>query len=325
MEYRTLGATDLKVSVIGYGTWGIGGWGARDDDEALRALDAAFDKGINFYDTAYVYGDGHSEELLGEAFRKKRDDVIIATKIPPKTFRWPVKNDDPIEKTFPKDWIITCTETSLRRLKTDYVDIQQLHAWPEGYVDEDVWLEAMSELQQQGKVRYYGVSAHDWDPYGATRLVETGTIHSVQVIYNIFEQRPEEQLLPAALAKDVGIIARVPFEEGLLTGTIGPKTRFPKGDWRADWLTPKRLKEASDRVERLREFLTEDWPTLPMLALKFCLSHPAVSTVIPGMRRAAHVEANVKAAEGPLLAADVREALAEHAFVHGWMYPWAVS
>jgi len=324
MKYRQLGNTGITVSEIGFGAWGIGGgWGRQDDGEARNALACAFDCGITFYDTALGYGGGHSESLIGEVFRGRRDRVVIASKIPPKTYRWPALDSDPIRETFPAEHIIACTEESLRNLGTDYLDVQQLHAWAPAYVHEDEWYEAFQRLVQQGKIRAFGVSANDWDPYGAVGLAESGRCHSVQVIYNIFEQRPRERLLPAAQQHGVGIIVRVPFEEGLLTGSLRPGHRFEEGDWRADWLTPDRLAEAARRVDVLTAFLGPDCPTLAMLALKFALGHPAVSTVIPGMRSRRHVEANCAASDGKPLDASVMEALAAHAFVHGWKYPWS--
>lgn len=324
MKYRLLGRTGFRVSEIGFGAWGIGGmWGARDDAEAERALSRAFDLGVNFYDTAYVYGDGHSEELIGRFLRHKRSEIYVASKVPPKTFRWPVRPDDPVKNTFPKQWVIDCTERSLKRLHTDYLDLQELHAWTDAYTQQLDWLEAMEKLKNQGKIRAYGVSANDWDPYGPVNAVLAGLLDTVQVIYNIWEQRPVEKLFPAAKEKNVGIIARVPFEEGLLTGAYQPGHKFESDDWRSEWLTPERLAEAYRRVEKLKSFLSEDCPTLSSLALKFCLSHPAVSTVIPGMRRVRHVEENCAASDGQLLRDETIRALAEHAFVHGWKYPWS--
>jgi len=324
MDYRPLGRTHLPVSEIGFGAWGIGGtWGRLDDAEAIRALQRACERGVNFFDTAYVYGDGHSEELIGRALGHKRREIILASKVPPKTFQWPVRPDQPVTQTFPADWIIQCTERTLRNLGTDYLDVQQLHAWTDPYNEQLEWYEAFEKLRAQGKVHFFGVSANDWDPYGTVRLVESGRIDSIQVIYNIFEQRPAERLLPAALEHNVGIIVRVPFEEGLLTGTLNESTRFEESDWRRDWLSPERLAEARRRVEALRPFLAEDRPTLAALALKFCLAHPAVSTVIPGMRTVRHVEENVAVSDGKALPPEVVEALAQHAFVHGWAYPWS--
>jgi len=324
MRYRTLGRTGFTVSEIGCGGWGIGGgWGPRDDAEALDALSRAIELGVNFFDTALGYGDGHSEHLIGRAVKGIRDRVIIATKIPPKTGCWPVLAHEPVSETFPADWIVECTDESLKNLGTDYLDVQQLHAWTDPYTQQLEWHETLTGLQERGKVRAFGISANDWDPYGPVNLIRSGLIDTVQVIYNIFEQRPAEELLPAAQEHDVGIIVRVPLEEGLLTGALGPDHVFPEDDWRGGWLTPERLREAVEHVARLRAFLSDDRPTLAALALKFCLSHRAVSTVIVGMRRVSHVESNCAVSDGKLLTANDLDELTKHAFVHGWQYPWS--
>jgi aryl-alcohol dehydrogenase-like predicted oxidoreductase len=322
MQYRELGRTGIRVSEIGFGGWGIGGWGPVDDAAALDALHLAYDLGVTFYDTALGYGDGHSEELIGLAFRHRRDKVVIASKLPPMTEVWPVKPHEPIATTFPAAWIIAKTEESLRQLGTDYLDVQQLHAWTDPYTYLDEWRDAFLRLKQAGKIRAFGVSANDWDPYGAVNLARSGRVDSVQVIYNIFEQRPAERLFPAAIEGETGIIVRVPFEEGLLTGKLTPEYVFPEGDWRAEWMTPERRAVAAPRVEALKQFLGPDRLTLPALALKFILAHPAVSTVIPGMRRPEHVRANVAVSDGVPLDKETVEALEAHAFVHGWLYPW---
>jgi aryl-alcohol dehydrogenase-like predicted oxidoreductase len=323
MQTRQLGKSGIQISEIGFGAWGIGGWGARDDAEATRALRRSFDLGVNFFDTALAYGNGHSEGLIGNVFKTERDKIVIASKIPPKTSRWPVKSNEPVQDTFPMDWVMECTEKSLKNLGTDYLDVMQLHAWTDAYCQQTEWLEAFQRLKQQGKIRAFGVSVNDWDAYGGVGLAKAGLVDSIQVIYNIFEQRPAAALLPAALASHTGIIVRVPFEEGLLTGALKPGYKFADGDWRANWLTPERLSEAAPRVEALKQFLTPDRPTLPSLALKFCLSHPAVSTVIPGMRKVANVEANTAASDGVLLDEVTLRQLKEHAFTHGWSYPWS--
>lgn len=324
MQYRTFGKTGFKVSEIGYGAWGIGGgWGTKDDQQAIDSLKRAYDLGVNFYDSALGYGNGHSEALLGQVFKPVRDKVFITSKVPPKTKKWPVLPHENIKDTFPTDWVIECTEQSLKNLKLDYIDVQQLHAWTPAYVSQPEWRDAFEKLKKQGKIRAYGVSANDWDPYGTVSLVELGLIDSVQVIFNIFEQRPMEQLLPAARKHNVGIIVRVPFEEGLLTGKMGPGYQFEQGDWRASWATPERRAEAQKRVEQLKPFLAPDRPTYAALALKFILSHPAVSTVIPGMRKIRHVEENVKVSDGKLLSGPDFEALKAHKFIHGWSYPWS--
>lgn len=324
MQYRSLGRTDLKVSEIGFGAWGIGGgWGEKDDEEAIRALQAAYANGITFFDTAYAYGAGHSERLIAKALGNKRDDIVIASKIPPKTFKWPATNDDPIDKTFPADWIISCTETSLKNLEADCLDVQQLHTWAEAYLQQDEWYEALTKLQKQGKVRYFGISANDWDAYNSVSLIESDKIDSVQVIYNVFEQRPAEQLLPAAKKHNVGIIVRVPFEEGLLTGKFRAGHEFEEGDWRAKWMTPERLAEAEPHIQGVEAELDETYQDLPTLALKFILAHEAVSTVIPGMRSVKHVAANAAVSDLPALGEDKLERLQQQKWYHGWPYPWS--
>lgn len=325
MLYRKLGKSGIKVSEIGFGAWQIGGgFGKQDDAEAIACIHRAMDLGVNFIDTAAVYGDGHSEKLIGRAVAGRRGGVAIASKIPPKIPRQAIETDS-IKDVFPVDWIVRITEQSLANLKIDCLDLQQLHSWTPAFLHQPDWLEGLQKLKKQGKIKSFGVSANDWDPYGATELAKSGLIDSVQVIYNIFEQRPAERLLPAAIEANVGIIARVPFEEGLLTGHFGPDVKMDPTDWRAKWLTPERRREAAGRVDALKKFLKPDRPTLAALALKFCLSHPAVSTVIPGMRRIAHVDSNCAVSDGKLLSQDERKALEKHTFVHGWPYPWAVK
>lgn len=323
MNYRKLGKTDLKISEIGFGAWGIGGgWGIQDDAAALASLHRAFELGINFYDTAAVYGDGHSETLIGQAFAGRREQVVIASKIPPKTHQWPVKQGAIIGDVFPRAWIFEMTERTLKNLGTDYLDLQQLHAWTDDFTTQTEWREAFEELKKQGKICAYGVSVNDWDPYGGVNLVKAGLVDSVQVIYNIFEQRPDEQLLPAALEQGVGILARVPFEEGVLTGMFKPGHVFEAEDWRKDWLTPERLEIANQRLDKLRGLLDENAPDLATLALKFILSNPAVTSTIPGMRKQRNVEANVRASDAHPLKPEVLEQLRAQAFWHGWYYPW---
>ncbi len=323
MKYRTLGRTGFIISEVGFGTWGIGGgWGRKDDVEADRALRRAQELGVNFFDTALVYGNGHSEQLLGWAVKGCREKVFIATKVPPKNYRWPVTADMPLKDTFPPDWIIQCAEKSLKNLRTEYIDLLQLHAWTDSYTRQMDWLDAFTRLKRQGKIRAFGVSSNDWDSQGPVSAVHAGLFDTVQVVYNIFEQRPAEQLLPAALRHQVGIIARVPFEEGLLTGAIQPGHKFPEGDWRTDWLTEERMAQVAPRLELLKGFLGPNRKTLSALALKFCLSHRAVSSVIPGMRKMRHVNANCLVSDGMPLSEEELKELSQHQFHHDWKYPW---
>lgn len=322
MKYRTLGKTGIKVSEISFGGWGIGGgWGTKDDAMAEKALNLAFDRGVNMYDSAMLYGD--SEKIIGRVFKDRRDKVVLTSKIPPKTKGFPVLDHEPIETTFPADWIIECTENSLKAYGTDYIDVQQFHAWVDPYVQLDEWYQAIDKLKKAGKIRAWGVSANDWDPYNTVGLVESGKADTIQVIYNVFEQRPAEKLLPAAKKHNVGIIVRVPFEEGLLTGKIRKGHKFDDGDWRASFLTDERLAEAEPHVQAVEAQLDDTYKDLPTLALKFVLAHEAVSTVIPGMRRPAHVEANTAASDLPELSAAKVKALEAIKWYHGWPYPWA--
>lgn len=315
MQYRTFGRLGWRVSEIGFGTWGIGGmWGRRDDRQALAALRRAADLGVNFFDTALAYGEGHSERLIATALGADRRRCFVATKVPPMNYQWPARTQTPLAEAFPAEWIRRCTERSLRHLRRETIDLQQLHVWNDRWTDAEEWRAAVERLRREGKIRAFGVSINDHQPDSALRLVRMGLVDAVQVIYNIFDQSPAARLLPLCRRQRVAVIVRVPFDEGSLTGTFTPTTRFPAGDWRRRYFTPDRLAETVARVERLRWLVGGRAPTLAIAALKFCLSHPAVSTVIPGMRRVAHVEANVAGSDGRLLPRRSLERLHAHAW-----------
>jgi len=315
MKQRSFGKTGWKISEIGFGCWGIGGgWGPRDDREARAALRRALDLGVDFFDTAWIYGEGKSERLLGEVLRGTAKPFRAATKVPAKTMDWPAHPGLDIRKAFPAAWIIGCTEVSLKRLGLERVDLQQMHIWTDAWVEAEEWRAASEKLKKDGKIRAFGVSVNDHEPDSVLKLVATGEIDSVQVIYNLFDQTPAERLFPLAQEHGVAVIARVPFDEGSLAGAFTPETRFPKGDWRAGYFKGERLRETCERVERFKSLLGKEAPTLPALALKFILSHPAVSTVIPGMRRIANVEANCAVSDGRPLPKEKLAALKEHAW-----------
>ncbi len=219
MHYRRLGRTGLEVSEIGYGAWGIGKsqWLGAEDDESLRALGRAIDLGLNFIDTALGYGEGHSERLVGQVVREREERVYVATKIPPKNGKWPAPAGLHPDETFPADHVRECTERSLENLGLDAIDVQQFHVWHDEWVGEGDWLEAIEDLKKEGKIRFFGVSINDHEPQNAVRLIETGVVDTVQVIYNVFDQSPEDELFPACQEHDVGVILRVPFDEGALT------------------------------------------------------------------------------------------------------------
>lgn len=302
MKYRRLGRTGFEVSEIGYGAWGIGGkqWLGGSDDESLKALGRAIDLGVNLIDTALAYGDGHSEQLVGEVVRATRQRIYVATKVPPKNRLWPAQPGIPIREVFPYDYIIRCAEESLGNLKLDAIDLLQLHVWNPEWIDNDDWRRALGELKRSGKVRAVGISINDHQPDSALEIIKTGLIDTVQVIYNIFDQTPERALFPLCMEREIGVLARVPLDEGALTGNITPDTTFPDGDFRNFYFRGDRKQQVVEHVDALRKDLG-DGASLPDTALRFAISHPAVSTVIPGMRTVKHAESNSRLAdEGPL-------------------------
>jgi aryl-alcohol dehydrogenase-like predicted oxidoreductase len=317
MRYRKLGKTGLEVSELGFGTWGIGSdaWIGADDDESLRALRLAIEKGVNFLDTAYAYGDGHSERLVGSAVRESAETVYVATKVPPKNMEWPARPGVRAEEIFPADWIVACTERSLQDLGLETIDVQQLHVWSDEWVGQDDWLDAIDQLKRDGKIRFFGVSINDHQPENAIRLVESGLVDTVQVIYNVFDQSPEDALFPAVEAARVGVIVRVPFDEGALTGSVRPDTTFPEGDFRNGYFAGERKREVWERVQAIARDLDVEVERLPEIALRFCLSHPATGVVIPGMRSTRNVERNVQAAAAGPLEASQLAALRRHRWV----------
>jgi aryl-alcohol dehydrogenase-like predicted oxidoreductase len=305
------------VSEIGYGAWGIGGtqWGGADDDESLQALHRAIDRGVNFIDTALAYGGGRSERLVGQVVRERSETVYVATKVPPKNGIWPAPAGVPADEAFPADYVRECAERSLANLGLERIDVLQLHVWSDEWADQGSWREAADELRATGAVRAFGVSINDHQPANSLRLIETGAVDTVQVIYNVFDQSPEDELFPACREHGVGVIARVPLDEGGLTGRIGPDTQFPEGDFRDSYFRGDRKRELHERVSAIVEDLGVPMDELPEVALRFVLSEPTVSTVIPGMRSLRNVERNVAVSDGDDLPADWRQKLSAHRWV----------
>jgi aryl-alcohol dehydrogenase-like predicted oxidoreductase len=303
MKYRALGKTGFSISEIGYGAWGIGGsqWQGGTDDESIRALHRAIDLGVNFIDTALAYGDGHSEKLVGRVVREAKSRIYVATKVPPKNEIWPAAPGVGIEQVFPYEYILRCAETSLQHLKVETIDLLQLHVWnPEWFHKED-WRRAFEELKTAGKVRAVGVSINDHQPDSALELVQSGLIDSVQVIYNVFDQSPEKNLFPLTQKMNAGVLARVPLDEGSLTGAITEDTVFPPQDFRADYFNGDRKKQVMQHVAALTRDLGISKDSLAEIALRFTISHPAVSSTIPGMRTVRNVERNAAVSDkGPL-------------------------
>jgi len=315
MRYRKLGRTGIEVSDIGYGAWGIGGkqWLGGQDDESLNSLERAIDLGVNLIDTALAYGDGHSEKLVGQVVRSAGRKIYVATKVPPKNRIWPAAATTPIEDVFPHDYILASAEESLRNLGLETIDLLQLHVWTDTWVDRDEWKRAFEDLKRSGKVQSVGVSATEHDPDSALAIMRTGLIDAVQVIYNIFDQSPEARMLPLAVERNIGILARVPLDEGALSGQFSEATTFPEGDFRDWYFRGDRKKQVVQHVDALRRDLG-DRVSIPDTALRFCLSHPAVSSVIPGMRTRKHVESNAALSDAGTLDRDTLAILKRHAW-----------
>lgn len=320
MLYRKLGRTNYEVSEVGYGAWGISAqqWIGASDQGSLQAIQMAVDRGVNFFDTALAYGEGHSERLLARVLEHPTHPVYIATKVPPKNLLWPARPGIGIEEVFPYDHIVQSTETSLRNLRRDSIDLQQLHVWNPEWVDRDEWRRAFEDLRKAGKVRFFGVSINDHQPDSALDLIRTGLIDTVQVIYNIYDQMPARNLFPLCREHNIGVIARVPFDEGALTGRINQDTVFPPGDFRESYFAGDRKRQVMEHNLAICRDLRMDEQALPAIALRFCLSDPAVSTVIPGMRSLSSVDANTSVpGQGPL-PPHALEVLTRHAWARNF-------
>ncbi len=313
MKYRRFGRTGWQVSEIGYGMWGMGGdWKGSDDEEALRSLHRAVELGCNFFDTAWAYGSGHSETLLGELVRAyPNQKLYVASKIPPKNFKWPSRRGYQLADTFPYDHIVDYTNRSLQNLGLEQIDLMQFHVWEDSWVHQDEWQRAIEDLKQQGKVRAFGVSVNRWEPWNGIGALLTGHIDAVQVIYNIFDQAPEDALFPICDARDIAVIARVPFDEGTLTGTLTKESSWPEGDWRNSYFVPENLNASVDHADALRPLIPQGMD-MPEMALRFILENDTVSTIIPGMRKLRHVEANIGASDGKGLPDGLLAKLREH-------------
>ncbi|HET7114296.1 MAG TPA: aldo/keto reductase [Pyrinomonadaceae bacterium] len=308
MKYRRFGRTGWEVSEIGYGMWGMASWSDSSDQESLRSLQAAVDLGVNFFDTAYAYGNGHSEGLLGQTVRANpTQKLYTASKIPPKTLQWPAPADSTLAQSFPSDHVEEYVHRSLENSGLGQFDLMQFHTWNDDWMRDDRWFYKLDDLRSQKLIRAMGISINRWEPWNGLRAVRSGQIDAVQVIYNIFDQNPEDELFPACRENDVAVIARVPFDEGTLTGKLTKDSKWPEGDWRNTYFVPENLIPAVEKSDEIKKLLDE-WNkehetriTMPELALRFILNNPDVSTIIPGMRKLHHVEANVAASDaGPL-------------------------
>ena len=304
MRNRTFGRTGWNVSEIGYGMWGMAGWTGSADTESLDSLQRSVDLGCNFFDTAWAYGDGRSEKLLGEILKANpAKKLYVATKIPPKNRRWPSRREFSLDDCFPPGHIDEYLGKSLGNIGVDSIDLIQFHTWEDHWLDDPRLPRAIEKLRASGKVRAVGISLNRWEPWNGIRAIRTGLVDAVQVIYNIFDQNPEEELFPACREKSVAIIARVPFDEGSLTGTLTLDSKWPTGDWRSTYFVAENLRASVARADALKG-LVPSRSSLPEMALRFILNNKDVSSIIPGMRKRHHVEANLAASGlGPLPAA----------------------
>ena len=312
MINRRFGRTNWKVSEVGYGMWGMAGWTGNDDKETFAALDIAVNGGCNFYDTAWGYGEGESERILGKLLKRNPDKKLyIATKIPPKNFQWPSKRTSKLADCFPAEHIIKYTEESLKNLGVETIDLQQFHVWEDSWANDESWQRAVEDLKKAGKISSMGVSVNRWEPENCLETLRTGHIDAVQVIYNIFDQAPEDKLFPLCKELDIAVIARVPFDEGTLTGTFTKETTFPESDWRATYFVPENLKSSVEHADLLKPIIPGGM-TMAEMALRFILCNDQVSTTIPGMRKTRNVLANLQASDSQRLDKNLLKELKDH-------------
>jgi len=312
MKLRRFGRLGWQVSEIGYGMWGMGDWTGSDDEESMQALHRSVALGCNFFDTAYAYGDGRSEKLLGQLVRAHRDKrLYTASKIAPMNGRWPALPQYRLDDVFPADYIRRSIETTLRNLDQPAVDLIQLHVWTDEWASDERWQRALDDARREGLVRGIGISINRWEPTSVLRALRTGVIDAVQVIYNIFDQNPEDELFPLCRELDIGVIARVPFDEGSLTGTLTKDTKFPEGDWRGTYFVPENLIPTVEHADALKPLVPEG-SSMPDMALRFILANPDVGVVIPGMRKPSHVRSNIAASDAAPLSKQLLAELAKH-------------
>jgi aryl-alcohol dehydrogenase-like predicted oxidoreductase len=312
MRYRKLGRSGIEVSEIAHGLWGMSGWSGSDDKESLAALQLSLDLGCTFFDTAWAYGEGKSDALLGKLLQSNRGKKIyVASKIPPLNKRWPASASDPYHQVFPREHVTKYADMIRKQLGVDSIDVLQFHVWDDNWSAEPDFRSTIEKLKRDGVIRSFGLSLNRWEPENGIRALQTGLVDTVQVIYNIFDQSPEEKLFPVCREMNIGVIARVPLDEGSLGGKLTADTTIPEGDWRRTYFNPDNLKATLERVQRLKEILPAGM-TLPEMALRFILSNPTVSTTIAGMRKPGHVRLNLGASDAGPLDSDLLKELKRH-------------
>jgi aryl-alcohol dehydrogenase-like predicted oxidoreductase len=312
MNYRILGRTNFKVSEIAHGLWGMGDWTGSDDAQSLAALQLSADLGCNFFDTAWSYGNGHSDSLLGQILARNHGKrLYAASKIPPMNDKWPASAKYKYNDVFPTEHVFKYVRLIREKLAVDSIDLLQFHVWDDSWTDEPDFRNTVEELKSDGLIRSFGLSLNRWEPANGIRALRTGLVDVVQVIYNIFDQSPEDQLFPVCRELNIGVIARVPLDEGSLAGELTTETRFPKNDWRSLYFGPENLPSTVTRVDKLKKVLPRGM-TLPEMALRFILSNPVVSTTIVGMRHPKHVRENLSVSDGKLLDKELLRELRRH-------------
>jgi aryl-alcohol dehydrogenase-like predicted oxidoreductase len=312
MKYRTFGRTGWKVSEIGYGMWGLASWTGSEQKEVDASLDLAVQRGCNFFDTAWAYAEGLSERIALRMIKRHAGKrLYIATKIPPKNFIWPSKRSFTLEECFPPEHIVKYTEMSLKNLGVDTIDLQQFHVWEDSWAEDERWQEALSKLKEQGKIRAAGVSVNRWEPNNCLQTLKTGHIDAVQVIYNIFDQAPEDELFPLCDELDIAVIARVPFDEGTLTGNLTKDSSWPDDDWRSSYFVPENLQSSVDHANKLKP-LVPNGMTMAEMALRFILCNDSIDTIIPGMRTTKHVKSNMNSSDDKGLEKELLIELKKH-------------
>jgi aryl-alcohol dehydrogenase-like predicted oxidoreductase len=301
MKYRKLGRTGFDISDMAYGLWGMSGWSGSNDEESLRSLQRSVDLGCNFFDTAWAYGEGKSDGLLGETIaRNAGKRLYAASKIPPANDKWPALPEYKYSDVFSAEHVFKYADLIRKQLRTDSIDVLQFHVWDDSWTDEPEFRSTVEKLKREGWIRSFGLSLNRWEPWNGIKAIRTGLVDVVQVIYNIFDQAPEDELFPVCRELNIGVIARVPLDEGSLGGKMTLETRFPAGDWRAGYFGPENLGKTIERVEKLKKIVPAGM-TLPEMAMRFILSNPVVSTTIAGMRKAEHVRENIATSDaGPL-------------------------
>ena len=312
MKYRKLGRTGFSVSDMAHGLWGMSGWSGSDDEQSLDALQIAVDSGCNFFDTAWAYGEGKSDALLGHIIaRNKEKRLYAASKIPPMNDKWPALPSYKYEDVFPARHVFKYADLIRQKLGTDSIDVLQFHVWDDSWTNEKEFRDTVEKLKKDGTIRFFGLSLNRWEPANGIKAIRTGLVDAVQVIYNIFDQSPEDELFPACEERNVGVIARVPLDEGSLGGKMTRQTTFPRSDWRSGYFNAENLRSTMDRVDELQK-LVPSGMSLPEVALRFILSNPVVSTTIVGMRKQTHVRENLAASDAGPLDSKLLQALKKH-------------